>query len=191
VADASRRPTVVLWSGTTGCSSTSVDGKGTTVSGLSVVVAAYNCYEDAAADWDDVDRDSTVDVHVVDAALIERCDSRVATVHRYSKRGWAQGSIAGALVGRLSPPALLDGPIAGGVGRRTLTFVSNGLSRDAVNELGRVLDSGWFVTIAVVEQGPRLRSDCYGTRARGLASLPLQGNAFDLRQAVQADEADG
>jgi hypothetical protein len=168
-----------------------VDGKGTTVSGLSVVVAAYTRYEDAAADWDDVDRDSTAGARVVDAALIERCVGRVASVHRFSKRGWAQGAIAGALVGSLSPASLLDGPIAGGVGRRTLTFVSNGLSRDAVSELGRVLDSGQFVTLAVVEQAPPLGCASYGARARGRVCLPLRGNAFDLRQAVQADEADG
>ena len=174
-----------------GVRTASVERKGKTLSNLNVIVAAYSSFEAAAADWDDVDRDPTDEFNLLDAALIERSDLRVAVVHRCLSRGWARGSIASALVGRLSPVALLDGAIAGGVGRRALSLVSNGLSRDAVNELGRVLDSGWFVTLAVVERGPRLTTTGYGARALGLASLPMRGTAFDLRQAVQADEADG
>jgi hypothetical protein len=157
---------------------------------LNVIVAAYGSLEAASADWDDLDRDATAEINLIDAVLIERTDVRVEMVHRCSSRGWARGSVASALVGRISPSALLDGAIAGGVGRRALTFVSNGLTRDAVNELGRVLESGWFVTLMVAERGPVVAATSYGARARSLASLPMRGTAFDLRHAVQADEAD-
>jgi hypothetical protein len=153
---------------------------------LNVIVAAYGSLEAASADWDDLDRDATAEINLIDAALIERSDVRVEMVHRCSSRGWARGSVASALVGRISPSALLDGAIA----RRALTFVSNGLTRDAVNELGRVLESGWFVTLMVAERGPVVAATSYGARARSLASLPMRGTAFDLRHAVQADEAD-
>jgi hypothetical protein len=157
---------------------------------LNVIVAAYGSLEAASADWDDLDLDPTAENNLADAALIERSDVRVAKVHRCWPRGWARGSVASALVGRISPSALLDGAIAGGVGRRALTCVSNGLSRDAVNELGRVLESGWFVTVMVAQRGPVVGPTSYGARALSMASLPMRGTAFDLRHAVQADEDD-
>jgi uncharacterized membrane protein len=121
---------------------------------LSITVAAYSSLDAASADWDDVDRHLTDQLNPIDATLIEQSGLQVTVVHRCLSVGWAHGSVAGALVGRLSPTALLGGAIAGGVGRRALTFVSNGLSRDAVNELGRVLESGRFVTLAVASEVP-------------------------------------
>jgi hypothetical protein len=162
----------------------------TTVASLSVTVAAYHSFETASADWDELARCPADVLGLIDAALIERCDHRVAALHRFSSTGWAQGSVASALVGRLSPPALLDGAIAGGVGRRALTFVSSGLSLEAVNELGRVMGSGRFVTVAVVESGPDPATAACGARTLGVATQPMRGNAIDLRHAVEADETD-
>jgi hypothetical protein len=71
-----------------------------------------------------------------------------------------------------------------------MNFVTNGLSRDAVNELGRVLESGWFVMLAVAETGAGLTTTSLAGRATSVASLPIRGTPFDLRRAVQADEAD-
>jgi hypothetical protein len=160
------------------------------VASLSVTVAAYGSFEAAAADWDQIERDPVGQVNAIDALLIERSEHRVAKVHRCSKEGWARGSVASALVARLSPPALLDGAIAGGVGRRVLSLVSKGLSRDAVNELGCALEAGRFVTLAVVERGAGPTTTGYGARALAVASLPMKGTAFDLRHAVTSDEAD-
>jgi hypothetical protein len=157
---------------------------------LTVIVAAYGSFEAASADWSRVVRDPTAESSLLDAILIEQSERRVVAVHRCSSTGWARGSAASALVGRLAPTALLDGAIAGGVGSRALSFVSNGLSRDAVNELGRVLESGRFVTVAVVERGPGPSTTRYGALALAVGSLPMGGTAFELRQAVQADEAD-
>jgi hypothetical protein len=150
---------------------------------------AYGSFDAAVADWDDLAQGHSDEDGVIDAALIERSVVRVAGVHRCWPGGYARGSVATALVGRLSPSALLDGPIAGGVGRRTMNFVTNGLSRDAVNELGRVLESGWFVMLAVAETGGLTTTSLAG-RATSVAILPLRGTPFDLRRAVQADEAD-
>ena len=161
-----------------------------TLLGLYVVVAAYSAVEAAVADWDDVGRDPTIESNLIDAMLIERSERRVKAVLGCSSEGWARGSVASAIVGRLSPSALIDGAIAGGVGVRALRFVSHGLTRDAVNELGRVFESGSFITLAVVERGPALTMTSHGARALGVASLPLRGTAFELRDAVQADEAD-
>lgn len=157
---------------------------------LNVIVAAYGSLEDACADWEAIDRAPIHETNLLDSVLIERSDLQVAVVHRCASRGWARGSVAGALVGRLSPTALLTGAIAGGVGVRTLSFVSHGLSRDAVNELGRVLESGSFVTVAIVEGAHVGTATNYGARAETLASLPLRGSVFDLRFAVLADETD-
>jgi hypothetical protein len=157
---------------------------------LSVTVAAYGTLEASLADWNDVARDQNVERNHIDAVLIERCEGRVVNVHRSSSRGWAQGSVASALVALLAPPALLDGAIAGGVGKRALTFVAERLSRDAVNELGRVLESGRFVTLALTERGPGPATATYGARALSLANLPMRGTAFDLRLAVDADDDD-
>jgi hypothetical protein len=157
---------------------------------LSVTVAAYGSLQAALADWDDVDEDPTRAFNIIDAVLIERSDQRVVRVHRSVSHKWAEGSVASAVVGRLSPPALLDGAIAGGVGKRVLTLVSDGLSRDAVNELGRVLESGRFVTLAVVERGAEPAALGYGARALSIAGLPMRGTAFDLRVAAEADDAD-
>lgn len=159
-----------------------------TLPSLNVLVAAYGSLEVALDDWEAFDVDHMGDLCLVDAALIERSDLTVSVVHRYPSRGWARGSVASALVGRLSPSALLDGAIAGGVGRLALRFVSNGLSRDAVNELGRVLESGWFVTLAVLERGGASTTR-YGSQAQCLASLPMSGTVLDLHRAVLDDEA--
>lgn len=157
---------------------------------LSVTVAAYGSVEAAAADWQEVDRARKHRSNVIDAILIERSGRRVATVHQFSLAGWARGAVASALVGRLAPAALLDGAIAGGVGSQAMCFVSNGLSVDAVSELVRVFESGRFVTLAVVERGQGPTSAGYGSRALGVASLPMHGTALDLRRAVRDDEAD-
>ena len=157
---------------------------------LSVTVAAYGSLEAASADWDEIARSSKAEVNLVDAAMIERTDHRVAALHRCSAKGWAEGSVASALVGTLSPPALLDGAIAGGVGKHVLTFVFNGLTRDAANELGRVLESGRFVTLAVIERALQPTAVAYGGRALAVATLPMGGTAFDLRRACLDDDAD-
>ncbi|MGZ4708242.1 MAG: hypothetical protein ACXWBN_05825 [Acidimicrobiales bacterium] len=157
---------------------------------MSVTVAAYGSLEAASADWDEIARFPAAEFNLIDAALIEKCDHRVAALHRCSATGWAEGSVASALVGMLSPPALLDGAIAGGVGRHVLTFVFAGLSRDAANELGRVLESGRFVTLTVIERSPQPRMIAYGGRALAVATLPMGGTAFELHRAVEADEAD-
>jgi hypothetical protein len=162
----------------------------TTLLGLYVVVAAYSSIDAALADWDDVGRDPTIESNLIDAMLIERSERQVKAIHGCLSRGWARGSVASALVGRLSPSALIDGAIAGGVGVGALRFISRGLSRDAVNELGRVFETGSFVTLAVVERGPAFTTTSYGARALGVASLPLRGTAFELCDAVQADESD-
>jgi hypothetical protein len=160
------------------------------VASLSITVAAYGSFGAAAADWDETARLPAAELSVIDAALIERHDHRVAALHRCSTKGWAEGSVASALVGMLSPPALLDGAIAGGVGKHVLTFVCSGLSRDAANELGRVLESGRFVTLAVIERAPQPTTVAYGGRALAVATLPMGGTAFDLRLACRADDAD-
>jgi hypothetical protein len=157
---------------------------------LSVTVAAYGSFQAATTDWDETTRFPAVELNLIDAALIERSDHRVAAVHRCSSQGWARGSVASALVGMLSPPALLDGAIAGGVGRHVMTLVFAGVSRDAANELARVLDSGRFVTLAVVDRAPQPTTAAYGGRALAVATLPMGGTAFELRHAVEADEAD-
>jgi hypothetical protein len=157
---------------------------------LSVTVAAYGSLEAALTDWDDVHEDPSRAFNIIDAVLVERSDSRVVLVHRSASSGWADGSVASAVVGRLSPPALLDGAIAGGVGKRVLTLVSDGLSRDAVNELGRVLESGRFVILGVVERGAGRAAFSYGAGALSMASLPMRGTAFALQFAAEADEAD-
>ena len=157
---------------------------------LSVAVAAYGSLPAATADWD-LCVDSTLESCLLDAILIEQSDRRVTKLHRCWNGGWARGSVASAVVARLWPSALLDGPIAGGVGRRTLRVVSDGLSRDAVNELGRVLESGRFVTLAVVQRGPGPTEIGHWGRALALASLPMRGTALALRRAAERDEADG
>ena len=157
---------------------------------LSVTVAAYGSFEAAAADWDETARLPGSELNLIDAALIERTDGRVAALHRCSAQGWAEGSVASAVVGMLSPPALLDGAIAGGVGKHVLTFVFDGLTRDATNELSRLLESGRFVTLAVIERAPQPRVGAYGGRALAVATLPMGGTAFDLRLACLADDAD-
>ena len=161
-----------------------------TPASLDVIVAAYDSLEDGSDDWDELERGVPAGTTLIDAVLVERSDGRVAVVHRWPRRGWGQGAVASAVVGRLSPSALLEGAIAGGVGRRVLNFVSNGLSRDAVNELGCVLESGAFVTVAVLERGTGAAPAGCAARAQSRASLPLRGTAFDLRRALIEDESD-
>ena len=167
-----------------------VERKHDPVASLSVTVAAYGSLEAACADWDEIERASAAEFNLIDAATIEWSGSRVAALHRASERGWADGSIASALIGASSPPALLDGAIAGGVGRHVLTFVFAGLSRDATHELGKVLSSGRFVTVAVIERSPQPTRIAYGGRALAVATLPLGGTAFELHRAFESDEAD-
>jgi hypothetical protein len=157
---------------------------------LSVTVAAYGSLGAATTDWDETARIPAVELNLIDAALIERADHRVAAIHRCSAQGWAKGSVVSAVVGMLSPPALLDGAIAGGVGRHAMTLVFTSVSRDAANELARVLDSGRFVTLAVVDRAPQPTTVAHGGRALAVATLPMGGTAFGLRHAVEADEAD-
>lgn len=162
-----------------------------TPASMNVIVAAYDSLEAGSSDWVELESGASAGTPLIDAVLIERSDHRVMVVHRWLRQGWGQGAVASAVVGRLSPSALLEGAIAGGVGARVLNFVSNGLSRDAVNELGCVLESGMFVTVAVLERGPGAAPASCGSRAQSLASLPLRGTAVDLRRALRADESDG
>jgi hypothetical protein len=160
------------------------------VASLSVTVAAYGSGDAAVRDFDDVDLSPDDAVNLIDIALIERSDRQVTKLHRYSSSSWAHGEIASALVAVLWPPALLDGALAGGVGKRTLTFLSTGLTRDAVNELGRVMEAGRFVTLAIFDRRLEATRTTYGTRALQVAILPLRGTAYDLRHATEDDRAE-
>ena len=48
------------------------------------------------------------------------------------------------------------------------------------------LDTGRFVTVAVFERGPAPTTSGYGARALAVATLPMRGTAFELRDAVSS-----
>jgi hypothetical protein len=161
------------------------------MSRLSVSVAAYGAFAPAAADWDDLDRAvaaGTIDL--VDAALLERDDTQVVRFHRYLATGWGRGLIASAVVGLVSPPALLVGPVAGSVGGHMITALSKGLSREGLSELGRVMDAGRFVAVGLADRAETRSLSAFGDRSLVLASLPVGGTTLVLRAALEADAAD-
>lgn len=155
---------------------------------LSVAVAAYGTSDAAHADWREIADAGGNDA--LDAALIERADTRVIAIHPFPEAGWGGGAITSALIGHLWPPSLLDGAIAGGVGGHMLTRVSLGLSRDATHELGRVMEAGRFVTLAVFDRRGGPTSCFFGGRALQFGILPMSGTAHDLRSALDDDLAD-
>lgn len=155
---------------------------------LSVIVAAYGTSDAARADWRQVAREGGADV--LDGVLIERIDTRVVAIEPFAGAGWGAGTISGALIGHLWPPSLLDGAVAGGVGGRMLTAVSRGLSRDATHELGRVMEAGRFVTLAVIDRGGSDTPCFFGGRTLQLAVLPMAGTARQLRSAFDLDRFD-
>ena len=52
------------------------------------------------------------------------------------------------------------------------------------------MESGRFVTVALIERGLEPTPAAYGARASSVANLPISGNAYDVHHAVEADEAD-
>jgi hypothetical protein len=161
------------------------------MSRLSVSVAAYGAFAPAAADWDDLDRAVAARaIDLIDAALVERDDTKVVRFHRYSAAAWGRGLIASAVVGLVSPPALLVGAVAGSVGGNMITVLSQGLSREGLCEFGRVMEAGPFVTVALADRGGTGSSFMFGDRSLALASLPVGGTALALRAALEADADD-
>ena len=161
------------------------------MSRLSVTVAAYGAFAPAAADWDDLDRAvARGDVELIDAALFERDDTQVVQFHEYSAAGWGDGLVASAVLGLLSPPALLVGAVAGSVGGHMITALSKGLSREALSELGRVMEAGRFVVVALADRGESQTTSVPGDRSLALASLPVGATVLGLREALDADRAD-
>jgi hypothetical protein len=160
--------------------------------GLSVTVAAYGAFASAAGSWDALDRAvAEASVVLVDAALLERNDdAQVVRFHEHSAAGWGDGLIASAVVGLLSPPALLVGAVAGSVGGHTISALSRGLSRDAVSELGRAFIAGRFVVVVVTERGGAETSAALGGRSSTLASVPVSTTTLALHLAFEADAAD-
>jgi hypothetical protein len=160
------------------------------VTSLRVTIAAYDSLAAATADWEQLGQIPASGLEPLDAVLIERFDRRVTTLHQYWPIGWAQGWLASAIVGRLSPPALLDGALAGGVGRRTLTLVTDGLSPAVATKLTTVLDSRRFVLLAVHDDGETDKAipSCVGTSTASTAALAC--TAQELRRVVEADRAD-
>jgi hypothetical protein len=158
------------------------------VATLYVIVAAYGSLELALVDWERLDEIAAPKGGLLDVVLIERFDLRVKTLHRRPATGWAQGWVASAAVGRLAPSALLDGALAGGVGRRALHLVSQGLSANAVRDLGRVLDGGRFVLIGVADQRAAITGRV--SNASSAADTSMAGDATALRRAVEEDRAD-
>jgi hypothetical protein len=160
------------------------------VASLRVTIAAYDSLAAATADWEQLGQIPLSDRGPLDAVLIERFDRRVTSLHRCWPTGWAQGWLASAVVGRLSPPALLDGALAGGVGRRTLTLVTDRLTPASATELAMVLEFRRFVLLAVHDDVYTGTAIPCCVEASPASTAALACTAQELRRAVEADRAD-
>jgi uncharacterized membrane protein len=155
-----------------------------------VVVAAYAGLGSALADWDDLERAQRADgVGLVDAALVEGDADTIRVFHRHSRTCDGRGSVAGAVVGLLRPPAIVAGAVAGGVGEHVLILVGQSLSRNSIKELGDAMDSGPIALVALTHDPEAGAWDHLLGAAGATASASSTMSVGDIRRAIDGDAA--
>jgi hypothetical protein len=157
-----------------------------------VTVAAYGRLPAALADWESLEAAAGADeIGLVDGALVESDADTIQAFHRYARRGRARGSVAGAVLGLLRPPAIVTGAVAGGVGGSTIVLLGRTLARDEVKELGDVLDLSTIAIVAIVTKPAPPRWMIALGQATAYATVTMAASVEDLERAVDADEAEG
>lgn len=156
-----------------------------------VTVASYTGFAAALADWDAMEaRNADADLGLVDGAVVEGDADTVRVVHRHSRRTYAMGALATAVVGLLRPPAIITGAVAGGVGGNVLILLGQSLSRGDVLALGAVMDTGPISYVTLTEHPPALGwaglLSGAGTRVTATSPVPMRA----LRQAFDRDALD-
>jgi hypothetical protein len=164
--------------------------KGSPADGLTVTVAAFDDLDDALH-AQAVLCSTAGPRDLFDVAIIERTLDEVTGFHGYETSGWGRGILASAVCGVLWPPCLVVGALAGSVGGRTMTQMRRGFSMRAIGTLSTVLESGSFFVVAVSD----LLADAVPTtlraQTRHLETVQARVDATTLREALEADTADG
>jgi uncharacterized membrane protein len=120
---------------------------------LSTTVAVYDDVDAAHADWDTIETASKEgSVDLADIALVVRNENGVNAIKRQSHHGWGKGTVAGAVVGILFPPAILSSAVVGAAAGGVIARLNRSLDRSDIMELGEVMDSGELVLVFVTSQ---------------------------------------
>jgi uncharacterized membrane protein len=121
---------------------------------LSTTVAVYDDVTAAHADWDAIETASKDgSVELADIALVVRNENGVNAVRRQSHHGWGKGTVAGAVVGILFPPAILSSAVVGAAAGGVIARLNRSLDRGDIKELGEVMDSGELVLVVLTSEG--------------------------------------
>jgi hypothetical protein len=166
-------------------------------------------------DWDDVDAAwANGTDQLIDAVLVESAEHTVRTLHRFSTRCAARGSVSVSVVGLLQPASLVSGALAGGVGEQTIATLAGAIDRDRIKQLGDTMDRGEFTIIVITGDpatgdaragdarpgdagpddrrpvGPDRRRSAGGTLRRSIASItvPVSTSTEAIGRAVESDD---
>jgi hypothetical protein len=158
-------------------------------------VAAYDDLAAALDDWDALDVEcARGQVHLIDAALVEAADQTIRTVHRFSTRCAARGSVSVSVVGLLQPSSLVSGALAGGIGEQTIATLAGGLDRVRTKQLGDTMDLGRFTIILVAGESARDPADGRApsrrdwTRAVASIAVTTAASTESIDRAVRLDD---
>lgn len=121
---------------------------------LSTTIATYADEATAEKDWAAVESAAgTSAINLADAALVRRDpDGTIATIRRQSHHGWGKGAVVGAVVGVLFPPTIVAGAVVGAVGGGLTAWASRSLDQGAINDLGKVMNSGEIALVVLTDR---------------------------------------
>jgi len=128
-----------------------------------------------------------------DAAVITKDDYGKVHVNKDEQAtrhgGWG-GAVAGAVVGLLFPPAVINTALVGGAIGAVSGHLWRGLSRSDVKELGDLIDSGQAALIVVGESTLEDALNKAGLKAEKEIAKQLDVSTTDVDAAVKqaADE---
>jgi uncharacterized membrane protein len=154
---------------------------------LSTTVAVYGDIGAAEADWEAIEtasKDGRVDL--ADAALVVRNENGVHAVKRHSHHGWGKGTVAGAVIGVVFPPAIISSTVVGATAGGVIARLNRSLDRADIEDLGAVMGAGERVLVVITSQDT-------ATAAAGLLSgaersvTKASSTAEEVMEALSAE----
>jgi hypothetical protein len=163
-------------------------GDGTKLAPIKVTLAAYRTFADAFADWDALEHAAqATPSELVDAVLIERT---LAEVSKFPVPGGVgTGRCCQRRLRRILVALDSRGCAGWKRGRPCGDRSPGGLSREAIGSVGKVMENGTFVSIAIADRS-WAPTAFLGPRAIQIASLPFAATAQALRDALDLDDSE-
>jgi hypothetical protein len=110
----------------------------------------------------------------------------VHAVKRHSHHGWGKGTVAGAVIGIVFPPAIISSTVVGATAGGVIARLNRSLDRSDIEDLGAVMGAGERVLVVITSQDTAsVATDLLGGATRSVTKA--SSTAEEVMEAMSAE----